>query len=672
MAMILLGIDTGGTFTDFIYRDQSAWKVYKTLSTPQAPAQAVLKGIRHIAGTGAVQVVHGSTVATNALLERKGAPTALITNSGFEDVLEIGRQNREELYRFVNQKPRPLVPRNMRFGIPCRVDARGAVSRNLSRSDLENIAQVMAQSGAQSIAVCFLYSFLNPRHETLVKKALTDLSLPVSLSHDILPEFREFERTVATVCNAYVLPKMKSYLDELSGDENIQALRIMQSNGGSISARTAGQEPVRTILSGPAGGVVGAFELGKQAGFEKLITFDMGGTSTDVALVDGKLPLTTEALIAGLPLNVSTIHIHTVGAGGGSIAELDSGGSLKVGPESAGADPGPICYGKAEKITVTDANLLLGRLLPDHFLGGDIRLDRQQVLTAFQTLSKRLGIPELELAEGVLAVANAGMERAVRVISVERGFDPGEFTLFSFGGAGGMHAADLARLLGIPRVLVPKHPGILSAMGMLLSDIIKDFSLTIMSREKTTPRHIRSLFRQLERQGRASISREGVRPEDIILEHYLDMRYQGQSFELMVPFDDKYQTRFHDLHEKTYGFADRNRAVEIVNIRLRARGRTEAPNFEALPPGGATPPEAAIIDRRPVCFEGKWRPSLVLDREKLMAGNSFQGPAVLIEYSSTLVVPPFAKGRVDSLGNVILDILKKENHNPQISRINAD
>ena len=347
--MILLGIDTGGTFTDFIYRDQSAWKVYKTLSTPQAPAQAVLKGIRHIAGTGAVQVVHGSTVATNALLERKGAPTALITNSGFEDVLEIGRQNREELYRFVNQKPRPLVPRNMRFGIPCRVDARGAVSRNLSRSDLENIAQVMAQSGAQSIAVCFLYSFLNPRHETLVKKALTDLSLPVSLSHDILPEFREFERTVATVCNAYVLPKMKSYLDELSGDENIQALRIMQSNGGSISARTAGQEPVRTILSGPAGGVVGAFELGKQAGFEKLITFDMGGTSTDVALVDGKLPLTTEALIAGLPLNVSTIHIHTVGAGGGSIAELDSGGSLKVGPESAGADPGPICYGKAEK-----------------------------------------------------------------------------------------------------------------------------------------------------------------------------------------------------------------------------------------------------------------------------------------------------------------------------------
>ncbi len=672
MAMILLGIDTGGTFTDFIYRDQSAWKVYKTLSTPQAPAQAVLKGIRHIAGTGAVQVVHGSTVATNALLERKGAPTALITNSGFEDVLEIGRQNREELYRFVNQKPRPLVPRNMRFGIPCRVDARGAVSRNLSRSDLENIAQVMAQSGAQSIAVCFLYSFLNPRHETLVKKALTDLSLPVSLSHDILPEFREFERTVATVCNAYVLPKMKSYLDELSGDENIQALRIMQSNGGSISARTAGQEPVRTILSGPAGGVVGAFELGKQAGFEKLITFDMGGTSTDVALVDGKLPLTTEALIAGLPLNVSTIHIHTVGAGGGSIAELDSGGSLKVGPESAGADPGPICYGKGEKITVTDANLLLGRLLPDHFLGGDIRLDRQQVLTAFQTLSKRLGIPELELAEGVLAVANAGMERAVRVISVERGFDPGEFTLFSFGGAGGMHAADLARLLGIPRVLVPKHPGILSAMGMLLSDIIKDFSLTIMSREKTTPRHIRSLFRQLERQGRASISREGVRPEDIILEHYLDMRYQGQSFELMVPFDDKYQTRFHDLHEKTYGFADRNRAVEIVNIRLRARGRTEAPNFEALPPGGATPPEAAIIDRRPVCFEGKWRPSLVLDREKLMAGNSFQGPAVLIEYSSTLVVPPFAKGRVDSLGNVILDILKKENHNPQISRINAD
>ena len=654
--MILLGIDTGGTFTDFIYRDQSGWKVYKTLSTPRAPARAVLKGIRHIAGAGTVQVVHGSTVATNALLERKGAPTALITNSGFEDVLEIGRQNRKELYRFINQKPLPLIPRKMRFGIPGRVDARGVVIQNLSRSALENIVRAVAQSGAQSVAVCFLYSFLNPRHETLVKKALADLSLPVSLSHEILPEFREFERTIATVCNAYVLPKMKSYLDDLSGNENIQTLRIMQSNGGSISARTAGLEPVRTILSGPAGGVVGAFELGKQAGFEKLITFDMGGTSTDVALMDGKLPLTTEALIAGLPLRVSTIHIHTVGAGGGSIAELDSGGSLKVGPESAGADPGPICYGRGEEITVTDANLLLGRLLPDHFLGGGIRLDRQQVLKAFQVLSKRLGLPELELAEGILAVANAGMERAVRVISVERGFDPGEFTLFSFGGAGGLHAADLARLLGIPRVLVPKHPGILSAMGMLLSDIIKDFSLTIMSREKTTPRHIRSLFHQLERQGRASISQEGVRPGDITLEHYLDMRYQGQSFELMVPFDDKYQTRFHDQHEKTYGFAHRDRAVEIVNIRLRARGRTETPGLQTLPSGGTTPPKNAIIDRRLVCFDGKWHSSLVLDREKLMAGNTFQGPAILIEYSSTLVVPPFAEGRVDTLGNVILDI----------------
>jgi N-methylhydantoinase A len=490
----------------------------------------------------------------------------------------------------------------------------------------------------------------------LVKKALSNIALPVSLSHDILPEFREFERTTATVCNAYVQPKMKSYLDDLSDCENIRTLRIMQSNGGSISTRTAGMEPVRTILSGPAGGVVGAFELGKQAGFKKLITFDMGGTSTDVALIDEELPLTTEAIVADLPLRVPTIHIHTVGAGGGSIAELDNGGSLKVGPESAGADPGPICYGKGEKITVTDANLFLGRLLPDNFLGGNIRLNRQRVLKAFQTLSKQLGLSELELAEGVLSVTNAGMERAVRVISVERGFDPGEFTLFSFGGAGGMHAADLARLLGIPRVLIPKHPGILSAMGMLLSDIIKDFSLTVMRRGETTSRHIRSLFSQLEKLGQSSIRQEGVRPENIILEGYLDMRYQGQSFELMVPFEKNYQARFHDLHEKTYGFADRNRAVEIVNIRLRARGRTESPACQTIPSGSANPPGKAIIGRRPVCFKGKWHSSLVFDREKLLAGNSFQGPAMLIEYSSTLVVPPFASGRVDLFGNVILDL----------------
>jgi N-methylhydantoinase A len=430
----------------------------------------------------------------------------------------------------------------------------------------------------------------------------------------------------------------------------------MQSNGGSISALTAGREPVRTILSGPAGGVAGAFELGKQVGFHKLITFDMGGTSTDVSLINENLPLTTEAVIAGLPLKVPAIDIHTVGAGGGSIAEPDAGGSLRVGPESAGADPGPICYGRGGNITVTDANLFLGRLLPERFLGGRMRLDRQKMEGAFRSLSKQLGLTDMELAEGVLAVANAGMERAVRVISVQRGFDPGEFTLFSFGGAGGMHAADLARMLGIPRVLVPRHPGIFSAMGMLLSDIILDDSLTVMLRGETSYDHIRALFNPLEDRGRSALLKEGVAPGDITLENVLDMRYEGQSFELMVPFGEDYITRFHELHKKTYGFSESGRAVEIVNLRLRTRGHGEKPDFPKLRRGNPAPSRAAIIGREPVCFDGKWRESLVMDREKLLADNRIQGPAILTEYSSTIIVPPFASGRVDEMGNVILDI----------------
>jgi N-methylhydantoinase A len=479
----------------------------------------------------------------------------------------------------------------------------------------------------------------------------------VSLSHEILAEFREFERTATTACNAYVLPKMKHYLEHLETSDGIRRLRIMQSNGGSILARTAGREPVRTILSGPAGGVVGALELGKQAGFGKLITFDMGGTSTDVALIDGKLPLTTEAFIAGLPLKVPAIDIHTVGAGGGSIAEIDAGGSLRVGPESAGADPGPICYGKGEKITVTDANLFLGRLLPERFLGGRMALDRQRLDSAFRSLSEQLGLTDIELAEGILKVANAGMERAVRVISVQRGFDPGEFTLFSFGGAGGLHAADLARMLGIPRVLVPRHPGILSAMGMLLSDIILDDSLTVMLPGDTPHDHIRSLLGPLEARGRSALLEEGVAPGDITLEPFLDMRYQGQSFELMIPFGEAYINRFHDLHEKTYGFSESRRAVEIVTLRLRARGRNDKPDFPKLPRGEPAPPESAVIGRAPICFDGEWQESGIFDREKLLAGNRFQGPALLTEYSSTIIVPPFAEGRVDEYGNIIMEVI---------------
>ena len=476
--MFIIGIDTGGTFTDFVYKEGDRWGIYKILSTPSNPADAIIEGLKYIAEGKHKKIVHGSTVATNAILERKGAKTALITNKGFEDIIEIGRQNRSRLYDLAYRKEPALVPSALRFGIPGRILNNGDEHTPLDHEEVKRIIGILNDNNIESIAVCLLYSYVNPAHENKTKEMLQSLDIPVSLSHEILSEFREYERTSTTVINAYVSPKMQNYIGTLikhTGKND--HLSIMQSNGGSISADTATRESVRTILSGPAGGAVGAFEIGRMAGYSKIITFDMGGTSTDVSLMDGKLSLTTQSLISGLPIRVPMIDIHTVGAGGGSIASMDTGGALRVGPESAGADPGPICYGKGDRITVTDANLYLGRIIPEHFLGGNMALKRDKLETSFKLFSRETGLSSIELAEGILAVANTAMEKAIRVISVERGFNPGDFTLLSFGGAGGLHAAFLARLLNIPKVIIPANPGTLSAMGMLMADVIKDYSL---------------------------------------------------------------------------------------------------------------------------------------------------------------------------------------------------
>ena len=478
--MLTIGVDTGGTFTDLIYRNGKDIGTYKTLSTPQNPSEAVVQGISHIAnslGMGQdisdlnISIVHGSTVATNAILERKGVRTALVTNAHFTDIIEIGRQNRSRLYDLAYRKDRHIVPQELRFGVPGRVTSSGEVIEAFDREAASAIVDRIKASGAESVAVCFLFSFLEPDHERQMGNMLESLGLPVSLSHQILAEFREFERTSTTVVNAYVSPIMTRYLTDLKNAATGNSLRIMQSNGGSISADTAMRESVRTILSGPAGGAVGAHKIGSMAGFDSLITFDMGGTSTDVSLMDKQLPLTLESSISGYPVKVPMIDIHTVGAGGGSIASLDSGGSLTVGPESSGAAPGPVCYGQGgTMVTVTDANLYLGRIVPERFLGGGMPLDKANARKAVEALASEISMEPLELAEGVLAVANTNMERAIRVISVEKGHDPREFTLFSFGGAGGMHCAELARLLGMSKVFIPINPGILSAAGMLMAD----------------------------------------------------------------------------------------------------------------------------------------------------------------------------------------------------------
>jgi N-methylhydantoinase A len=656
--MITIGVDTGGTFTDFVYKDGDKWGVHKRLSTPGNPAEAVLKGLEQVGDGRAKRIVHGSTVATNAILERKGVKTALITNKGFEDIIEIGRQNRSRLYDLTYKRKPHIVPREMRFGLKERTLCTGEVLEDLDKKEAEEIIQKIKGTDVKSVAVCLLFSYLNPSHEKTIGALLEELNISVSLSHEILSEFREYERTSTTLVNAYVSPKMREYVSHIiAALQKEDSLRVMQSNGGSISAQTAMNESVRAILSGPAGGTVGAYEIGKVAGAERIISFDMGGTSTDVSLMDGGLSFTLESEIAGYPVKVPMIDIHTVGAGGGSIASIDLGGSLRVGPESAGAEPGPICYGKGDRITVTDAHLYLGRLIPEHFLGGNMTLKTDKLKRHFSQMAEDLGLSAIELAEGILSVANTAMEKAIRVISVERGHDPREFTLLTFGGAGAMHAAFLARLLSIPRVLVPNNPGILSAIGMLIADIVKDYSLTVMLNQFNTDEgQLRNLFRSLERKGRDDLILEGVNEKGILLERYLDMRYEGQSYEIIVPFESNYLEGFHRLHEKKYGYRNNDKPIEIVNLRLRVRGTLDKPEIEEFPMSSETPVDEALLDQREVIFDGQPIMTQIFNRKLLKSGNRIKGPAVVVEYSSTIVIPPFAEAVVDEYGNLILEI----------------
>ncbi len=683
--MRIIGVDTGGTFTDIIYKDGDEWRAHKLLSTPQNPAEAVLAGLRVVADEAHRTIVHGSTVATNAILERKGAPTVLVTNQGFTDIIAIGRQHRSRLYDLAYRHEPSIAPETMRFPAPGRMDRDGVELEPLTDADAKAVAAAIKTSPegarAESVAVCLLFSFANPAHERRLGEALAALGLPVSLSHEIVSEFREFERMSTTLVNAYVSPRMMRYLTFLEdrlrrGD----ALRIMQSNGGAIAAGTARKESVRTILSGPAGGCVGALAVGTQAGFPRCITFDMGGTSTDVSLLDGALTMTMEAAIAGYPVKTPMIDIHTVGAGGGSIAGVDAGGSLTVGPESAGADPGPICYGKGESITVTDANLFLGRLAPEHFLGGDMKLDMAALPPAFEALAAQLGLTPEQAAEGVIAVANANMERAIRVISVERGHDPREFALFSFGGAGGLHAVALARLLNMETVLIPKNPGILSAMGMVMADIVKDYSQTVMvtpslqadsQQGAAEAAAVAEAFAPLAERAVADLRAEGVEEARITLEHALDMRYEGQSYELVTPYapvsgegestspDEALAAAleaFHHVHEKAYGYRNPARPVQVVNVRLRASGAPEKPTLHAEPLEGESPPAESRLGERAIHYEGAALTAQLLQREALRPGNKAAGPAVLVEYTSTVFIPPGAEARVDGYGNLVIAV----------------
>jgi N-methylhydantoinase A/oxoprolinase/acetone carboxylase beta subunit len=553
-----IGVDTGGTFTDFVFWDGKRVRTLKAPSTPADPSKAILAGLQ-----AAQEVVHGSTVATNALLERKGARLAFVTTAGFEDLLEIGRQNRPSLYDWSATRPEPLAPRGLRFGLVERMLASGKVERPLTLEAADRLAREVKAADVESVAVCLLHSYANPAHERLVGERLRAAGLDVSLSSEILPEYREYERASTTAVNAYVAPLMRRYLGELER-QACSRVRVFQSSGGVISASVAGVQAVHTVLSGPAGGLVGAVQAAKAAGFERVISFDMGGTSTDVALYDGSLPYTNETELGGCAIRISMLDIHSVGAGGGSIAYLDAGGALRVGPRSAGAVPGPVCYGVGEEITVTDANAVLGRIDPERFLGGAMRLDVERAHSHMSALAAQAGSSVEELARAIVDVANSNMERAIRRISVERGRDPREFALVSFGGAGGQHACELADRLEMRTVIVPAHAGVLSALGMLGAAVSREFSASARGRE---PERV---FADLERRALEEMAEEGF--ENIVLERHCDLRYTGQSYELRLPWRDR--ESFEEHHRRSYGYAHQGQAVELVTVRVVASAGT--------------------------------------------------------------------------------------------------
>ena len=649
-----IAIDTGGTFTDCVYLKDGRLHVLKVFSTPADPGQAVLEALRRIEAPPHVVVRHGTTVGTNAMLERKGARVAFVTTSGFEDTIAIGRQARAKLYDWFQLAPDCLAPAGLRFGVAERTSAEGRILLNADPAALEELAGHVSASGAEAIAISLLFSFANPANESVVSAALEKCGLPISISHRILPEFREYERASTVVANAYLSRKVGGYMESLSATVSRDfhgSVDVMQSSGGIVPARLAAQEPVRTMLSGPAGGVMGAYQMAKLAGFDRIIGFDMGGTSTDVCLVDaqrGGPQFSTDSKISGVPIGVPMLDIHTAGAGGGSLARFDSGGLLHVGPESAGASPGPICFGHGEQPTVTDANLILGRLDAESFLGGAVKLDRERAYKFMEKVRGAIASVE-EFASGIVRLVETSMEKAVRVISVERGYDPRDFTLVAFGGGGPLHACSLARGLRIPRVLIPALPGALSAVGILLADSVRDFSRTVM-----LPSHadLEDVFQELEARGRAEFLAENL---DGIPLRTVDLRYRGQGYELNLPFDRNMLAAFHDLHRGRYGFSNHHREVEIVNVRVRMIAKTESfePMRHELKEGDGA---QAITSAREVYFDGVTERTPVYDRNALRPGDSFAGPAIVTEYSSATLLPPHDRLSVDALENLVIDI----------------
>ncbi|CAH1687126.1 N-methylhydantoinase A [Hyphomicrobiales bacterium] len=677
-----IGVDSGGTFTDVcMFEDNSGEVVvWKVSSTPDDPSRGISEGVQQgiekigIAASDIAYLGHGTTVGTNALIQHKGVKTGLVTTEGFRDLLEIGRQKRPDLYDLNAEKPEVLVARSLRLEVPERVRHDGRIETALDETAVREAARTLKEAGVAAVAVSFLYGFVRTAHEArvldILKEELPDVFL--SAGHEVAPEFREYERMSTAVVNAYLGPVMEKYIHRLASRLKELGLKVAphltQSNGGVIGFEQAARLPVRTVLSGPSTGVVAAQAIGQMTGMERLITFDMGGTSTDVALLhDGQCRLTSEAIVHGYPIKAPMLDIHTVGAGGGSIAHIDTGGLLKVGPQSCGAFPGPVCYDKGQaEPAVTDANVVLQTLNPTHLLAGRMAIRQDLSKAAIGRLAEKLGMDLMATAQGIISVVTANMARAIRVISVQRGHDPRDYALAAFGGAGPLHAARLARELDMKRILVPRYPGILCAMGLLLTDLRADFATTRLMVLKTDilPT-IEEAFAGLIKDGDGWLENEGILPASRRLTRTVDMRYQGQNYELSIPLPDGPVTKatldalaagFEAAHKRMYGFIAEGETIQLVTFRVEAAGVVRKARFEPMTDQGADASSARVGSREVWMPEaGGFVTCPVYSREALATGNRIEGPAIVEQMDTTTVVLPGMKAHVDPYLNLILE-----------------
>ncbi len=657
-SMMRLGIDTGGTFTDFVLYDGQEITTYKVLSTPDDPARAIVHGLTHLfPGADSfslppgLEIVHGTTVATNAFLERKGAKTLLVTTSGFEDVIFIGRQNRAALYDLEITRPPEIVSADQCVGVEERMTWQGEIQQPLAPETGAMLRSICAGSGIESVAVCLLNSYINPDHEEKVAVELAEIDLPLTLSCRLLPEFREYERTSTTLINAYLGPVVSGYIARLCRRLGSHSLYIQQSNGGVLPADGIGERAVHTLLSGPAGGVQGAWQLAGELGINKIITFDMGGTSTDVSLCENGPLLTRDYVIDQYPVRTQVIDIHTVGAGGGSLAHIDDGGLIHVGPASAGADPGPVCYGRGHQLTVTDANIFLGRLLPENFLGGRMELEPGRVCEKMKSLGAQLGLSANQVALGIIRIVNMEMVKAVRKVSLERGHDPQQCAMFSFGGSSGLHCCELARELGVGRVIIPGRAGILSAQGMIMADPVLEASKAVFLQGREIDiEKLNDIFSSLVNAKMAEFNKL-CHGGELRVDRSLDIRYQGQSHELTVEFSDDFVSSFHQLHERYFGYSLVERELELVSIRCRLTMQRSAMALPIIPEEDHPPLSFGLT---PVIFPDGMREVALVEREQLRPGQKLAGPALIIDDYTTIMITDDFRMEVDSLANLVL------------------